>query len=518
MKEKNLAAIDLGTNSFHMVIVKVRSDGTTESLFREKESVRLGQGSEDYSLIQADAIERGIACLKRFKALADTHKAEIRAIGTSALREAENRDVFLKRARKEAGIRVEIINGLEEARLIYLGILQGLPVYNKRILMIDIGGGSTELLVGEKEDILFSQSLKLGAVRLTEKFFRKEFLDANDLQKCRFHIEALLFPIQETIQKLKPEIAVGSSGSVTSVGSMILAKKREKRDRLNGFEFSYADLMGIRQMINEAPTLKKRMKIPGLEEKRADIIVAGSLVLEEIFRTFRLKKCIISDFALREGIVYDTIRKWKRFEKTGFHRLDNIRSKAIQSVSNLYPAVREHSQHIAFLSMRLFDELVELHKMGKEERDYLEAASILHKVGLAISHSGYHKHSYYIIRNSENMVGFNNDEIEIVAQIARFHRKSPPKPKHAEFRAMSPDDQMTIKKLAAILRLAEALDRGMKRNVLDIHVNLTGSIVKLILKTKKKIQPNLEIYALDENKEMFEDVFCKTIEHSIQKN
>lgn len=511
-----MAAIDLGTNSFHMLIVRVRSDGTTEPLAKEKEAVRLGSGSGDYEEIQEDAMDRGIACLKRFKTLADSHRAEIRAIATSALREALNRDLFLKRAKKEVGIRIDIINGLEEARLIYFGILQGLPVYQERILMIDIGGGSTEILIGEKGDVIFSQSLKMGAVRLSERFFRKDSIEDYDIQKCRFHIESLLLPILPEILKHKPDRVIGSSGSITSLGSMILARKGEKRERLNGFEFSVQELKAIRSELDSANTIKKRLKIPGLEEKRADIIVAGSLVLDEIFHQFRLKKCMISDYALREGIVYDTIRKWSRFELKTHHSLDNIRMKAIRSIANLYPTGRDHADQVTHLSLRLFEELVSLHGFSTQEKEYLEAASQLHQVGLAISHSAYHKHSYYIIRNSEQMVGFSNSEIEIIALIVRYHRKSLPKPKHEEFKNLSPEDQNIVRKLAALLKLADALDRSLKSVIQDLEASIGDREIQIFLKPKRKSDPHLELYALDENKDLFEDAFQKKIKFRVQ--
>lgn len=514
MKEKTLAAIDLGTNSFHMLIVKVRKDGTMESISKEKESVRLGSGSGDYSNIQDSAMDRGISCLKRFKTLADSHRAEIRAVATSALREALNREIFIKRAKKETGIRIDIINGLEEARLIYLGILQGLPIYKKRILMIDIGGGSTEILIGEKSDILFSISLKMGAVRLTERFFQKETIEMSDIQRCRFHIESLLTPILPEVQKWKPDIIVGSSGSVTSIGSMVLAQKGEKRDRLNGFQFSFSELRSIREELNSANTIKKRIKIPGLEEKRADIIVAGSIVLEEIFRTFNLKELTISDLALREGIVFDTVEKWKRYE-TGYHNLDNIRKKAVRSVSNLYPAGKENAKQVAHLSVRLFQELQSIHKLRTEEEEFLEAGAYLRQVGLAISHSAYHKHSYYIIRNSEQMVGYSNSEIEIIALIARYHRKSGPKPKHEEFKNLSPEEQEIVKKLSSILKLADAMDRSLKKNISDLKVEIEDEFLILNLIPRRRADPHLELFALEESKDFFEDVFKRKLKFRI---
>ncbi len=510
--ERILAAIDLGTNSFHIVIVRIRPDGTLESLTKEKESVRLGSGSSDYAVIAEDSIERGIACLKRFKTLADSYGAEIRAVATSALREAENRDVFLTRAKKEIGLKIDVVSGNEEARLIYLGILQGLPVFDKRILMIDIGGGSTELLVGEKGEILFSTSLKLGAIRLTEKFLKKDPLSMMDLQKCRIHIESVLSAFVPQIETWKPFQVVGSSGSITSVTSMILENRGEKRDRLNGFEFSYDSFREIRKAVLDADSVKKRIKIPGLESKRADIIVAGVLVLDEVLNRLKAPTLMVSDFALRDGIVFDTLESWYRYENSNLPALDNIREKAIKSVSNLYPQGKKHALHVCKLTLQLFDDLKDLHGLGAQEKEYLETACHLHQVGLCISHHSYHKHSYYIIRNSEAMVGFSNAEIEIIALIARYHRKGGPKQKHEEFKTLRLEDQILVKKLAALLRIGDGLDRSETMILDSVHAYRQGGKIICELKHDADKDPHLELWSVEEKKDLFEETFNVKIE------
>ncbi len=511
-KERILAAIDLGTNSFHIVIVRVRLDGTLESLTKEKESVRLGSGSSDYAVIADDAIERGISCLKRFKTLADSYGAEIRAVATSALREAENRDTFLARAESEIGIKIDVVSGNEEARLIYLGILQGLPVFDKRILLIDIGGGSTELLVGEKGEILFSTSMKLGAIRLTEKFLKKDPLSMMDLQKCRMHIESVLTAFLPQIEKWKPFQVIGSSGSITSVTSMVLEKKGEKRERLNGFEFTYDQFKEIRKPILESDSVKKRLKIPGLEPKRADIIVAGVLVLDEILLRLKGPSVVVSDYALREGIVFDTIDSWSRHEDSKLTALDNIREKAIKTIANLYPQGKKHALQVSKLTLKLFDDLKDLHLLGAQEREYLETACHLHQVGLCISHHSYHKHSYYIIKNSEAMVGYSNAEIEIIALIARYHRKGGPKLKHEEFKVLRPEDQMLIKKLASLLRIGDGLDRSETFLLDSLHAYKIGNRVICEMHHSKDSDPHLELWSVEEKKDLFEETFNVKIE------
>lgn len=510
--EKILAAIDLGTNSFHIVVVKLRPDGTLEYLTKEKESVRLGSGSSDYAVIKEDAMDRGIACLKRFKTLADTYKAEIRAVATSALREAENRQIFLDRAEKETGIQIQVISGNEEARLIYLGILQGLPVYEKRILLIDIGGGSTELLIGEKGEILFSTSMKLGAIRLTEKYLKKDPVSATDLQKCRIHIESVLSAFLPQIETWKPFVIVGSSGTITSVASMVLEKKGEKRERLNGTEIPIDSFKDVRKQVLDAESIKKRLKIPGLDAKRGDIIVGGILVLDEVLQRIKAHSFTVSDFALREGIVYDTIESWYRHTDTSLPRLDNIRDKAIKTVANLYPQGKNHAETVTKLTLQMFDDLKELHGLGNLERDYLETACYLHQVGLCISHHNYHKHSYYIIKNSEAMVGFSNAEIEIIALLARYHRKGGPKGKHEEFKVLRPEDQLLVRKLASFLRIGDGLDRSEKSIIERLDTVLEKGKVDCRLYYKKEKDPNLEIWSVSEKKDLFEETFGLKLE------
>ncbi|TGN09801.1 Ppx/GppA phosphatase family protein [Leptospira ilyithenensis] len=510
--EKILAAIDLGTNSFHIVIVRIRADGTLEPITKEKESVRLGSGSGDYAVIQEDAIERGLSCLKRFKTLADSYQAEIRAVATSALREAENRDIFLERSEKEVGLKIDVVSGNEEARLIYLGILQGLPVYDKRILMIDIGGGSTELLVGEKGEILFSTSLKLGAIRLTEKFLKKDPLGVVDLQKCRIHIESVLSAFLPQIEQWKPFQVVGSSGSITSVTSMILEGRGEKLDRLNGFEFTYDQFKEVRKSVLEADSVKKRLKIPGLDSKRADIIVGGILVLDEVLHLVKAPSVIVSDFALRDGMVYDTIESWYRHENTNLPALDNIRDKALRTVSNLYPQGKKHAEQVAKLTLQLFDDLRDMHGLGAQEREYLEAACHLHQVGLCISHHSYHKHSYYIIKNSEAMVGFSNSEIEIIALVSRYHRKGGPKQKHEEFKSLRLEDQILVKKLSSLLRIGDGLDRSEKCLIDQVKAVRQGSKVVLEMIHLKENDPHLEVWSVEEKKDLFEETFGLKLE------
>ncbi|NDK04194.1 Exopolyphosphatase [Leptospira kirschneri serovar Mozdok] len=509
VEEKPLAAIDLGTNSFHMIIVRVRTNGTFEAIAREKESVRLGNRLQENGPIDPESFRRGIDCLKRFKILAENAGAEIRAVATSALREASNQEDFLETTYQEAGISIDVVSGYEEARLIYFGILQGIPVFDRKIMMIDIGGGSTEILVGHRGNILFSKSFKLGAIRLSEKFFKEETLSNSDVRKCRLYIEEMLLPFRKILRDLKPDLVVGSSGTIQSIAGMILASRGETEEiSLNNFSFTSSEFKKIRNLILEADTSKKRSKIPGLDSKRADIIVGGTLILEEIFDLANVPALTVSEFALREGIVYDTIRKWEHFENTEHSKhLDDIRQTAVHNFMKSFSRDEEFSKHVAELSLQIFDQLKSLHKLGQEQRELLEAASLLHEIGQSISHSAYHKHSYYMIRNSEMLLGFTFLEIEIIALTARYHRKNTPKVKHRKFNKLAEKNQNLVCQLSAILRISSALNRNRGGLVSSVICKIEKNQIRFILESDKGYDPSLEIWAAEEQKIAFEETF-----------
>lgn len=511
MIKPRLAAIDIGTNSFHLVIVEVDTNtGKFNILGREKESVRLGSGSADMKYLGKEAMDRGIAALKKFTALADSAGAQVRAIATSAVREAKNQHEFIMRARLEAGIRVEVASGIEEARYIYLGILQSVPVFDKTILMIDIGGGSTEFLIGRGRDIYYDNSLKLGAIRLTERFFAgKKDTDSRSVKACREYIKGFMTTVTRESKHHKYDIAVGSSGTIMNIANIINIKRGgEPEARLNNFIFTRDELYGAVNDIIEAGTIKQRLKIPGLDPARADIITAGAILLEQIFKELKIKEMMISEYALREGIVLDTIEK--EFLLKDKDHLSNIRYNSVMHLAENFRIEKEHSAHVTGLALKIFDLTKKLHKLGPAEREYLEAATILHEVGGFVSHSQHHRHSYYIIRNAE-MLGFTENEKEIVANVARYHRKSHPKLKHPDFAKLTADEQLVIRKLAAILRIADGLDRSHTSSISNIDISHSeGRVTFSITGNAENIE--LEIWGAESKKKLFEEVFGVEVE------
>jgi exopolyphosphatase/guanosine-5'-triphosphate,3'-diphosphate pyrophosphatase len=498
-----LAAIDVGTNSFHLVVARVVGDARFEVIAREKDVVRLGSGGGDMKLLTPAAIQRGVDALRHLKQLADVSGAPVRAVATSAVREAENNDEFVRRAREEAGVEIEVVSGVEEARLIHLGILQSLPVYERRLLLCDIGGGSTELLVGQRGAVLASRSFKLGAIRLTTRFFPSDHIHPGAVSSCRTFVRSTLAPFVKEVEGHGFELAVGSSGTILALTSMARAAAGEPVRTLNAATLSADELAYIVKRLVDARSVAARAKLPGLDATRADIILAGALILEGVFEAFAIDEMTVSDHALREGVLLDTIQ---RTQGGSLHHLRDVSRGSVRAMADLFDEEPEHSAHVAALALDLFDDTAPMHGLDDGCREYLEAAALLANVGLFVSHSQHHLHSYYVIRNSDRLTGLTDTEIEIIAQIARYHRKSAPKPSHEAFARLRPEDQHVVRVLAGILRVAIGLDRSHDGRVRSVEVALKRG--KLVVRPVPAGDGDLSLerYAADQRKELLEDV------------
>ncbi|MFV2039162.1 MAG: HD domain-containing protein [Acidimicrobiales bacterium] len=503
------AAADLGTNSFHLVVAVLDAHGRFEVLDTEKEMVRLGSGSGDMSRLTSKAMDRGIETLRRFSKVAESFGADLTAVATSALREAKNREVFLQRARDEAGVEIQVISGVEEARLIHLGVLQALPVFDEQILVVDVGGGSTEFVVGQGRDVKSAHSTKLGAIRLTDRFFADGVLTPKAVRKCRTHVRSFLVPTIRRVRRFRPFLTVGSSGTVSTVARMIVAARGgDPMAPINGAQFSRAELAGVVDNLLAAPTPSERAQIAGLDEKRRDIIVAGALLLEQIFDGLEIERMTVSEAALREGVLLDLLA---REGEPSFHHLNDIRRQSVLRTADTYHEDVGHVQRATDVSLQIFDQLVSLHQLDFQSRDLLEAAAMLHNVGLFISHAAHHKHSYYVIRHSDQLAGFTDREIELIAQIARYHRKSEPKPSHADFQALEAAGQACVRTLAGILRIGIALDRTRRGWIDDLEVAIGKSVVNIRVGVASDVDYSLEQYTAEQRAGMLANALGRTV-------
>ena len=502
--ETPVAAIDIGTNSVHLLVARPSGNNRFEILDREKEVVRLGSGSGDMKRLAPDAIDRGVTALRGFRRIADAHGAEIHAVATSAVREAENRDDFVARARDEAGVKVDVISGVEEARLIHLGVLQAVPVFEQQVLVIDIGGGSTEFVLGRGDQMIDARSLKLGAIRTTDRFLSKEPVKRKAIDEARAYIRSFLTPVDRMVRLHDGfETAVGASGTILNVAEMARARAGETpvRSRSN-LSFNRDELAGLVDELTSIPTAAERVEVEGLDPKRADIILGGILVLEGAFEVLGIDEMVVSDYALREGVLLDVLR---RRHATTLGHLRDLRYESVLHLASLTPGEKTHSERVAELALQLFEVTRDRHGLADDHEELLEAAGLLSNVGLAVSHDRHHLHSYYLIRNTDLLTGFTDHEIELIALVARYHRKSLPKARHPEFAALGSDDQHVVRTLAGLLRIAVGLDRSRDGVVKGITVDDSATDELHLVIDAAGADAELELYSAAARKDLLEE-------------
>ncbi len=508
-----IAAIDLGTNSLHMVVVRIEPTLPAFSIIgREKETVRLGDRDLATGCLKPGVMKQAVAVLQRFQGVAKTLNAEaIIAVATSAVREAPNGQDFLQRVEAEIGLSVDLISGQEEARRIYLGVLSGMEFNNQPHIIVDIGGGSTELILGDSHEERTLTSTKIGAVRLTSELITTDPVSNAEFQYLQGYIRAMLErsveEVQANLQLDEHPRLVGTSGTIETL-AMIHAREKLSSvpSTLNGYEFSLKDL---REWVNRLRKLSnsERAAIPGMPDKRSEIILTGAVILQEAMTLLGVESISVCERSLREGVIVDWMLTHGLIEDRLRYQ-GSVRQRNVLKTAQKYHVNLEHCDHVAEFALSLFDQMQgKLHNWVTEERELLWAAAILHNCGHYISHSSYHKHSYYLIRNGE-LLGYTETEIEIIANIARYHRKSPPKKKHENYgKLLKKNHRQIVNQLSAILRLAVALDRRQIGAIARVQCEYLPEVQEYkmrIIPTRLDDDCDLELWSLDYNKGMFE--------------
>jgi len=507
---ETLAAIDVGTNSFHLVVARLLGEGRFSIIAKEKAVVRLGESAAQIKRLTERAMERGVEAMRLFKLVTERTNSPIRAVATSAVREAANREQFIERVYKATNIEIEVISGFEEARLIYLGVLQALPVYDERAALFDIGGGSTEFLVGEQGRVLYANSFKIGAIRMTQRFFPGERVTASQVQDCRSFLQGEIYHAAEEIARSGAPQLIASSGTAQTIAAMALAARGEPiPESLNGITVPLPEISTVVQQILRARNNAERAALPGVDPRRADILAAGAVTLETIVEACSAEGITISSYALREGIILDTIQKLDQPGR-GLTHLSDLRYESVIRIGRLYNFDEAHGRHVADLALLLFNALAPLHGLPEGARELLEAAAFLHDVGYHISHAAHHKHSHYLIRNSE-IYGFNEEEIAMIALVARYHRKSHPKVHHPEFAALRFSDATQVRVLAALLRVADGLDRTHRGNVRGVEVRYNDRTITVEALHPLNCAIDYELWSASRKQGLMEEVFDRKV-------
>ncbi len=473
-----IAAIDIGSNSIHMVVVEVASSGGFAVIEREKEMVRLGAGTLARGMLSAAAMKRGLAVLVKYKQLARNHRVDkLVAVATSAVREARNGEDFLDQVGRETGIWPRVASGEGEARLIYLAALHSIHLEGKRALVVDIGGGSLELALGAGRRLEWAVSEKLGVLRVTERFVHSDPLSGKDEDRLEAAILKALLPHVPAVRDAGFECAIGTSGTILALGAMAHHLEHgQAPETLHHLKVKARTLHDLRRQL-VASTERERLRLPGLDARRADLLVAGSVLLDTVLDRLGVEELTLCEWALREGILLDYIDRHPRSVARA-EAIPDPRKRSVIALAERCLFDEPHARHVAGLSVALFDQTRERHGLGERERSLLEYAALLHDIGHHISYPGHHKHTYYLIKNA-GLRGFDPLEIEVLANVARYHRRGHPRRRHAEFGALPKPARQTVRVLAGLLRVADALDRSHRQTIRTLSVAERAGVLKV---------------------------------------
>jgi exopolyphosphatase / guanosine-5'-triphosphate,3'-diphosphate pyrophosphatase len=499
-----IAAIDIGSNSIHMVIAEVR-DGHFEILDRAKEMVGLARGTLSSGRFSDETLEAGFQTLSTFKRLAEKQGADpILAVATSAVREAENGGDLALRAWEELGLQIDVITGTEEARLIFLAAQYSIDFRNERPLVVDIGGGSVEVIFGHESQIRWQESLKLGVVRLTERFLKADPPKKREIAALDAFVRRSLEELFARTEREKPTMMIGTSGTLLNLVAMAHAARDGKvPETIHNRTITPRDVERLRKTILECDA-EKRARIPGLDRKRADLAPAGVILAQQLLEGFAVPELRACEWALREGILLDFIAR-HRADVEAADRVPDIRRRSVLRLAERFQSDGAHGEKVSELALTLFDRTKGLHRLGTEDRELLDYAARLHDIGLSISHSKHHRHSHYLITNGE-LRGFTPEEVQAIAAIARYHKGAPPKSGKDDLAELPEKLQDRVIPLAAILRVADSLDRTHHGIVRGLRVSRRNGRLEIRVDTGGR-DAELEIWGARRKGELWERWF-----------
>ena len=509
-----IAAIDIGTNSIHMIVVQVRPDLSFEVIDREKDMVRLGAGGLDGRSLTPTAISAALQTLSKFRRIAQSHKVdEIVACATSATREADNGGDFIAEVDRQIGIRIRVISGTEEARLIHLAAGYGVDIGATTAVVVDIGGGSVEITLGSATHLTVGRSFKVGVIRLTERFVKSDPLSGGDERRLIKHLNREMGSYIDQIAGKGFDRVIGTSGTILSLGLMAATDDGEPPEDVRNLKVSAKALHRLRKHLVESD-IKERLATPGMDPRRADLSVAGSVLFDTIIRRLGTDAFTLCDLALREGIVLDYIRRNSaRIRKV--ERYPDVRRRSIVELGERCGYWSEHAQQVARLALNIFDQTRSVHGLSDREREWLEYGALLHDVGVHISYERHHRHSYYLIKNGD-LRGFDPQEIEVIALIARYHRQATPKKSHDGYGDLKGSVRKTVKILSAMVRLAEGLDRSHAQALAGIDLYPRGD--DYLARLRATGDAELELWAAHRHVSPLEGILGKPIRFEVAGN
>jgi exopolyphosphatase/guanosine-5'-triphosphate,3'-diphosphate pyrophosphatase len=477
-----LAAIDVGTNSIRFVVAEVEPDGNYRVLDEERDMTRLGRGLYETGRIGRGPTERSLEALAKMRAIADGFGVqELRVVATSAVREAANGREFRREAARRCKVNIDVISPDEEAQLAFKSVMRHFALEERSFAVVDIGGGSVEVILAAGGMVNQVHSLPLGAVRLTECYVKSDPLKPKHWSKLRRAIDK---SIKAEIGRppFATEVMVGSGGTFTNLGEMVQCERDGRASQVRNYAITRADLKRLLDRLRETP-LGSRRKLCGLNPKRADIIVAGAASIARLAKHLGTQQILINDRGIRDGLVVSMVEDLGTAGAASAapvqDRMAWVREFARKCRSN-----DRHCNHVSHLALQIFDEVQQPFELPSAGRDILQAAALLHDVGYLINHAGHHKHAYHLIMHGD-LRGFSPGEVELIANVARYHRRAFPKRKHADYRRLERSDQILVEQLSAILRVADGLDRTHGQAVTGVRCEVKDDRVLMSLQAPR---------------------------------
>jgi exopolyphosphatase/guanosine-5'-triphosphate,3'-diphosphate pyrophosphatase len=505
--QPRLAAIDVGTNTIRLTVAEVESDGTFRILDEEREMVRLGEHLDRTGRLSDEAIERALAAIGKMKAIADGFEViETRAIATSAVREAANGRAFCREVLRRHKVRIDVISGEEEAQLAFGSATRHFNLEGRSSAVVDIGGGSVEVILAAGTVIDQVHSLPLGAVRVTERLVKSDPLREKHWKLMRKEIDRSIRAIGRPLHRA--EIMVGSGGSFTALAHMAKWQREGRHGSVQGYVLTPAEVVHLLDQLREAP-LETRRQIPGLSPDRADIIVAGATVISRLVKRLGTQQILVNERGIREGLLLRMISELSGGVAVPqapqpADRMEWVRLFARKCRSN-----ERHCEHVATLALQIFDGIKARYRLPASGRDVLQAAALLHDIGYLISHSKHHKHAYHLIMHGD-LPTFAPQEVEMIANVARYHRRAFPKRTHPNLAGMSRDERRVIAQLSGILRIADGLDRTHSSSVTAIKTRVVGG--RLRMEIEATSAPDVERADAERKSDLFTKAFDTELE------
>ncbi|MGH9189750.1 MAG: hypothetical protein ACRD0Q_06930 [Acidimicrobiales bacterium] len=513
-----IAALDLGSNSFHLLVVDAASDGSLVPVLREKEMLRLGAVVSRQGWIPPEAADRAVATVSRLVMLArSAGSSELIVCATAALRQADNGAEVVERIAAEVDVTVDVLSGTEEARLVFEGVRASMHLEPSPALCLDLGGGSLEVMVGSSAGLERSTSVDLGVARLWAELVRNDPLSKQDLRRLRERAEDTLVPVVEAMDVRNPALAVGTGGTARDLARLVAARRDPAialgpalavPPPVEQRSISRAELLAVHDELLAAPAAD-RLRFPGIDAGRVETVPVGAIVLVTAMELFGFDELTVSRWGLREGMVLEALGRLSPGTRAKAAVPYDGRRVSVVDLAQRCHADPARGDQVARLALALFDQTQVLHGLGPEDRQLLEYAALLHHIGRHVSIDAAHKHSAYLVQHGQ-LRGFSPEEVATMAALARYHRGSDPKPGHEPFRSLSSPRQAAVVAQAALLRVAAGLDTGHRSVVSDLDVDLDGETVVVTVEGSQGL--DLALWGARRERQLFEKTFGRRIE------